>query len=150
MWRVKGIKQSTYRIRRRYNCQRRCAFVSFCSVCASAQSEWYFVFVKRCILLEFSLKNILQSFEMWTKRDRMWFFSLSVFLSLASCLFCFFLLFVFLVFVLPVSFVFFLVLDSLFLLSLSLHEGQKNLLLQATQVEWKLFCCLGLGVYYVR
>lgn len=29
-------------------------------------------------------------------------------------------------------------------------RGQKNLLLQAAQVEWKLFCCLGLGVYYVR
>lgn len=81
MWRVKGIKQSTYRIRHRYNCQRRCAFFSFCSVCASAQSEWYFVFVKRCILLEFYLKNILQSFEMWTKQVECG-FSLSLSLSL--------------------------------------------------------------------
>lgn len=38
----------------------------------------------------------------------------------------------------------------LFLLSLSPHKGLKNLLLQATQVEWRLFCCLCLGVYYVR
>lgn len=31
------------------------------------------------------------------------------------------------------------------------RKGLRNLLLQATLVDWKMFCCLGLGgVYYVR
>lgn len=84
------------------------------------------------------LKNILENFETQSRWDILW-------SPLPSCSSCFLLFFVFL---LSESFLFFWFL--LFLPSLSPRKGLKNLLLQATQVDWKMFCCLGHSVYYVR
>lgn len=126
----------------RHNCQNLCVCVHEVSlhVCA-AQSEWLPIFVKRCILLEFSSKTSFRALKYNPSGIH------SGLLCLRLCLasFCASFFGVCSISIAPLLFGF-----SFFFSLLVSPEGLKNPLLQATQVEWRLFCCLGLGVYYVR